>query len=59
MCVFIRPSSDRFGLMNLKGNHQKFSKVEGQTRRTQDNFAKGLLGRDKLSEIYKQPVLQY
>jgi len=45
--------------MNLKGNHQKFSKVEGQTRRTQDNFAKGLLGRDKLSEIYKQPVLQY
>lgn len=42
-----------FFLTNLKGNHQKFSKLKAQIMRTRGNSAKGLLRWDKLSENYK------
>lgn len=53
MSESIRPSTDYFSLTNLKGNHQKFSKLKAQTVRTRGNSAKGLLRRDKWSEKFK------
>lgn len=53
MSEFIRSSTDYFSLTNLKGNHQKFSRLKAQTMRTRGNSAKGLLRWDKLSENYK------